>query len=236
MAICRSHIFSAMAGSVAGITYLRNRYCSIVARNRTVPTDPATAYQVTQRTRFSAAVSAWQGYTNAQRQSWEDYAAGTPWKNHLGDDVRLPGLNMYLSVRLAVLQIHPTILVSKFADALCIPGLFVHPEFEFLPCELPFGVAGFILSLTNPHPTSTMWVGVDISTAQNTSINFWKGPYDPINRQVSSIIAPGNTKTLTWHSLTAGKRYFLRIRSWDSTLVNRVSSPFYQHRDAAVCE
>lgn len=222
-----------MAGSVAGITYFRNRYASIVARNRTIPTDPATAWQTNVRTRFSAAVTAWQGLSSSNRQSWEFYALGTPWTNSLGDDVRLTGFSMYLAVRLAVAQIWPTVNFALLNTAYCTPGLNVQPEVTFSICT--GGGSGFTVNLRNPHPTDNMRVGVQISSAKNTTVNFWAGPYVPGSYQRSSSIAPGASTAINYNTLTNGKRYFLRLRAWNDTQKTLVSSPYHVHHEAGTC-
>lgn len=233
MAICLSHVFSQMVGSVGGITYFYNRYASIVARNRTTPTDPNTSYQQTVRTRMSAAVSAWQALTPANRLSWELYASGTPWLNALGQDVRLPGFSMYLSVRLAAQKINPAMNTALLDTAHCTPGMNIHPELTFSLCI--GGTAGFVLDIRNPHPTDNMRVGIHLSTAQNTSINFWKGPYDPTAYVSTGSIPPGNSTPVAYKSLVAGKRYFLRIRGWNNTQKTLVSTPIHLQRDAVPC-
>lgn len=233
MAIALSHLFSQMVGSVAGTTFFFNRYASIVMRSRVTPTDPSTAAQQTVRARMSAAVSAWQNLTAANRLSWEVYATGTPWHNSLGQDVRLTGFNMYLSVRLAAQKINPGLNPALLDTAHCTPGLNVHPALSFSPC-IPPG-AGFVLSVYNPHPTDNMRVGVHLSTAQNLSINFWKGPYDSAAYVSTASIPPGFGTTIAYKSLVAGKRYFLRARGWNSTQKTLVSSPIHLQQDAVTC-
>lgn len=233
MAICRSHLFSQMVGSVAGITYFHNRYATIVARNRVKPTDPASGYQTTRRTYMSAAVSAWQALTNAQRETWEFYASGTPWTNALGDEVRLTGMNMYIAVRLSALTINPTMNTALLNEAHCIPGMNIDPEISFSACS--GGGAGFKVDIVNPHPTDNMRVGIQISTAQRTSVNFWKGPYDPANYVSTASIPAGFGTSVEYKTLTSGARYFLRIRGWNNTLKTLVSNPMYFHCDASAC-
>ncbi len=235
MAIGRSHLFSQLVGSVGGITYFYNRYAAIVLRNRVVPVDPATAAQITVRTRMSAAMSAWQTMTQAQRDAWEDFAAHTPWKNSLGQDCRLTGVNMYLSVRLAALQITPAAPGSDFDLPPCKPGLFQQESISLTPCTAGVLNIGFNLELTNNHPTSTINIGVHMSTAQNTSINFWKGPYDTRAYFTTGNIVPAAFKSLPVIGLVLGKRYFLRFRSLDVTSGNIVSSPWHCDVDAAYC-
>jgi len=235
MAIGRSHLFSQIVGSVGGVTYFFNRYAAIVLRNRVVPVDPATAAQVTVRTRMSAAMSAWQSMTQVERDAWENFSNHTPWKNSLGQDCRLTSVSMYLSMRLAALQIDPTLPSTNFDLPPCIPGLFQQFQIVIIPCTSGVLEIGFKLSVTNTHPTDTIKVGVQISTAQNTSINFWKGPYDPAGYQVLGPILPTFGVTRDYIRLTLGKRYFLRFSALNVTSGNLVSSPWHCDADAAYC-
>jgi hypothetical protein len=182
---------------------------------------------------MSAGVASWQALSDANRQSWEIYASGTPWKNSLAQDVRLTGFNMYLSVLLAAQMINPTLNVALLATAFCTPGLNIQPKVTFSPCV--GGSAGFNINFVNPHPTDNMRVGVHISTAQNTTVNFWKGPYDSTNYQSTNSIPPGFGTTINYKLLTVDKRYFLRIRCWNNTQKTLVSSPMLLHRDASAC-
>lgn len=235
MAICLSHVFSQMVGSVAGVTYFYNRYASIIARNRTVPTDPNTPAQQTVRTRMSAAVSAWQSLTNLQREVWKGFADNTPWVNSLGQDCRLSSLNMYLSIRLAALQILPGLPSSSFDAPPCTPGLFPHCKHSISTCTSGVMQLGFAVNITNTNSTGSIRVGIHMSTAQNTSINFWKGPYDAAAYSITPPIPPGFGIGIDFIRLTLGKRYFLKFRVLDVTNNNNVSSEWYDHAEAAYC-
>jgi len=227
MAIALSHLFSQIVGSVGGTTFFYNRYSRICARTRVIPTDPNTAAQQTVRAQMSAAVSRWQNLTADQRESWEVYAADTPWKNSLGQDVRLTGFNMYIGVCLAVQRINPSANMALLNTAYCTPGLFILPDYYFSPPSAPDN--GIVLYLTNPHATDSMRVGVHVSTAQPLSVNFWKGPYDVSKYASCASIPAGFGTSMSWKNLTVGSRYFVRIRAWNSTQKTLISSPTLDH-------
>ena len=235
MALCRSHLFSQMVGSVAGITYFFNRYGSIVARNRSIPVDPMTAPQMTIRARMAASMAAWQGMTQAQRDAWTIFANGTPWVNSLGDECRLAGVNMYLSIRMAALQIDPTIITSQFDLPPCIPGLLQRPEVILSPCTSGILEIGFKITAFNDHPTDSIRLGIQISLPQNTTINFWAGPYSPALYAFTPVIPPEFATSIDILRLISGKRYFLRYRSLDASNENLVSSPWHGSFIAAGC-
>ena len=235
MAIGLSHLFSQMVGSVGGTTYFFNRYASICMRSRVTPTDPNTPAQQTVRTRMSAAVSAWQGLSNAQREGWKGFADYTPWVNSLGQDCRLSAINMYLAIRLAALQIVPTIPSTDFDSPPCTPGLFPQCRIGITPCTSGVMQVGFKVTISNTHPTSTIRVGIHLSTAQNTTINFWKGPYDSSAYAISIPVPPTFGTSIDFTRLTRDMRYFLKFRVLDVTNNNHVSSPWLDHYDADYC-
>lgn len=235
MAIGLSHLFTQIVGSVAGTTYFYNRYASIVMRSRVVPTDPSTPAQQTVRTRMSASVSAWQSLTNLQREVWKDFADNTPWVNSLGQDCRLSSLNMYLSIRLAALQILPTLPSSSFDAPPCTPGLFPHCHYSISPCNSGIFQIGFSVNITNLLSSGSIRVGIHRSTAQNTSINFWKGPYDVSAYFTTPPIPPGFSVPFDFIRLALGKRYFLKFRVLDVTNNNNVSSAWHDNAIADFC-
>lgn len=235
MALFKSTIFSQIVNTLAGTVFFYNRYGSIIGRNHVVPTDPNTPAQQTVRTRFSGLVTAWQGLTAAQRNTWEGFAAHTPWKNGLGDDVHLTGFNMYLAIALAALQIDQFLPLVTFSTPPCIPGLYSQPDWSLGPCTSGVLQTGFSINITNTDPTNAIKVGVHRSVAQNTSINFWKGPYDNRAYTVIGPIPPTFTFGVDVLGLTTGKRYFMRFRSLNVTSNNIVSSPWHSYADAAFC-
>ena len=235
MAIARSHLFSQIVGSVGGVTYFYNRYATIILRSRVSPVDPNTPAQQTVRTRFSASMAAWQALTQVQRDAWEIYASGTPWVNSLSDDVRLPGMNMYLSVRLAALKINPLIPLGDFDLPPCTPGLFPQETVSLSPCTSGVLNAGFKLGIVNNHPTATVVLGVHMSSAQNLSVNFWDGPYDDRSYFATPPIAPTFGISTDRIGLIPDKRYFLRYRLLNASDNNIVSSPWHCSVVASFC-
>ena len=63
-------IVSEGRGSIGGTTFSRNRG-GAYSRNRTIPTDPATAAQIAQRARFATISASWATLTDAQRNTWQ---------------------------------------------------------------------------------------------------------------------------------------------------------------------
>lgn len=204
-------------------------------RNRVVPVDPATADQMTIRARMSAAMTAWQALPQTNRDAWDKFAQGTPWHNALGQECRLTSVNMYLSIRLAALQILPALPSASFDDPPCTPGLFPQNRVTISTCTSGILEVGFNLAIVNNHPTDTIRLGVQRSTAQSLSVNFWKGPYVVRDYWVSPPVPPSFGIDQDFIRLTLNKRYFLRYRILNVTSNNIVSSPWHDSVVATPC-
>ena len=101
--LVRFSILAAASGSMGGTTAAHNRGGAYI-RARTVPTDPASGFQVTMRTILGNLATAWQVITEAQRDAWTTYALNCPITNPLGDPVTLTGQQMYVRCNAARVQ------------------------------------------------------------------------------------------------------------------------------------
>lgn len=85
---------SEMSGKFGGVVAAHNRFGQYFRQYR-IPTDPQSSTQMQRRAAMAASVVAWKGLTDAQRETWNVYAANTPWLNRLGETVYLSGFQMY---------------------------------------------------------------------------------------------------------------------------------------------
>lgn len=79
-----------LSGSVGSLTASRNRYGAYL-RARTIPINPATAYQLAQRARLAAASKLWRGRPDDIKKAWEAWAATHPITDAFGDRQILSG-------------------------------------------------------------------------------------------------------------------------------------------------
>ncbi len=111
----KSQVFTAVSGSIGGITYARNRG-GLYTRARAIPVNPNSTDQQIVRANFAFLVDQWTNtLTDTQRAAWTTYAENTPVTDRLGDQITLTGQQMYLrnnSIRLrdglAVVQEGPS--------------------------------------------------------------------------------------------------------------------------------
>lgn len=99
-----STVFAATSGSIAGMTFSRNRGGQYT-RRRAIPSNPNSEAQGIARTNLAAAVSFWTNELDPeQRAGWNTYAQATPRLDPLGQQILLSGQQMFVrsaTVRLA---------------------------------------------------------------------------------------------------------------------------------------
>lgn len=95
--IYKSHILASASGSVAGLTYSRNRGGQYT-RARAVPTNPDTIFQQNARAALAANSQDWADLTDAQRQAWREWAKQNPVTNALGDSITLSGHQAFVGI------------------------------------------------------------------------------------------------------------------------------------------
>lgn len=219
--LCRSHIHSELSGSIGGITYTHNRYGSIIGRSRVVPVNVNSTALEIARANFSASVTNWKKLTEVQQQSWIDFAAGTPWKNKLGDTVFLTGQAMYIAQTAFYQHIVPGDALTSYNLAPCVPGLLPQPHLAFACCEDPdFGV---IVTVTNLDSTFAHHAIVRISPPVSTGVRFHMGPYRHGQSILLPNIAAGASDDAEFCDLCPAN-FFFEVRMWDFTNMNNMSS------------
>lgn len=229
MALFKSTIFSQITNALAGLVFFSGRYGGIIGRSKGFPVNPSSNAQETVRTYFTAAVKDWQGMTDEQRTDWDNYADNTPWKNAQGDDVSLTGQAMYIAQVTAFRSAFPAGSYVSYLTAPCVGGLFPTPHVAIGCCADPD--VGIKVTVTNQDSTNVMHAIVRISTPQNPSKNYFTGPYKGENAIVLTDINAGSSDEAEFCDLCPA-RYFIEVRGFDGTIINRFSSLVRFHADA----
>jgi hypothetical protein len=94
----------AASGSVGDLVFSHNQH-GPYRRDRTIPTDPATALQVTIRDHLSTLATAWNTtLSQDQRDAWREYATAVTLPGRLGRRNRISGLPEYVRTNVPRLQ------------------------------------------------------------------------------------------------------------------------------------
>lgn len=216
-----------LSGSLGGITASHNKGGPYF-RDKAIPVNPNTIFQQVIRTLVGQLTSLWTTVlTEAQRQSWDNYALQVPLPNAIGEPRNVGGIAMYVRSNVPRLQV--ALPRVDTAPTLFNLGDFSPPSIVSITAPTAYSIA---------FEATDDWVGEDdaamllfTSRGMNQSINFFKGPY----RSVAGILGDGTTPetspfaAVSAFPLLADQRAFLRVVVTRAD--GRLSSSF---RDASI--
>lgn len=215
----KSHILTQASGSVGGTTYATNR-SGLYMRARAIPTNPGTALQTIVRNAFSTLTTRWGTLTDTQRANWAIYANNVPWKNTLGDSIKLTGPTMYVGSNTPRIQAGDSI-IDNAPTSFTVPAI-ASPDL-YQDVLTPFAV-NFALDTGGLDPTDLIYLYA--STAKSPTINYFKGPYQFNSKGNGTTPIMALLPNPTW---TIGQKMFLRAQisyadgrlspSWTGSLI-----------------
>lgn len=206
----QSPVYSDARGSLAGLTYSRNRG-GLYVRARAVPTNPGTDQQQAVRSWLGQLVGLWLSTLDAvQRAAWESYAAQVTVPNKLGDQIHLSGQQHYIRSNVPRLQAG----LTRVDD-----GPTVYDLGDFTQPEVCVNATTDIAYVT--FTGTDDWVDEDgaamlvyLSRDLAPTINYHRGPYrfaDSIDGD--SVSAPSTPAAVACpFNMTEGNHAFARVR------------------------
>lgn len=201
-----------LIGSIGGTVYQRGRFGG-VARNRSVPVNPATDRQERARIAMAYCSNEWKLLTPAQRNAWESYAEVTAWLNRLGDTSYLTGLMQFM--RRATFQYNAlTVLgqpISIDRDAPTAPGLPAIPT-----GTINADVNGGVVEIDDMNITPAAGETIEAKWVFNVSPlkNYYKGPFKLTSYHVGVMTPPWQWATTA--PLMEGWQVIAKLRWLDS--------------------
>jgi hypothetical protein len=198
-----------ISGSAGGTTWSHNR-SGAYKRNRSVPVNPNTERQVAIRNAIRALTIAWANtLTQAQRNGWDAYAANVVWKNKLGQDITLTGLNHYVrsntqSVALGFARIDDAPVIFDLATAELNLGCTASEATQQLSITFDDTATWASEAGAFQH----FFLGIP----KNAAVTFFGGPYKYVVSVagVSPAVSP-KLATSPW-PIAEGQRLWLRSR------------------------
>lgn len=186
------------SGSMAGMTASHNRYGPYF-RARAIPVNRNTPLQVAIRAAMGVMSNRWTVIVTAvQRAAWEAYAAETPLTDSFGEEIFLPGRNMYIRSN----NFRESVGIPPIDDAPTTPGVGV-------PCGLTITATvadGIEIQSSTPTLVSGDVCAVRIGNPVNQSKNFYDSPF-------SFVLGIGSTSSFPLllkpaGEVFVGQRYF----------------------------
>lgn len=198
-----------VSGSIGGTTYSHNR-SGAYRRNRSVPVNPNTDRQVAVRNAVRSIAIAWDlTLSQIQRNAWETYAKNITWKNRLGQDIKLTGLNHFIRSNTI------SVAVGK-------------GRIDAAPVIFELAAAELGLSVTASEATQQYTIAYDDTAPwenepgafqffyggipQNAGIAFFGGPYRYINLADGSVPGLSPVAFAAPFPFAAGQRLWVRSR------------------------
>jgi len=217
----KSELLAQTSGSLDGTTFSHNRY-GRYTRRRATPTNPNSTAQASIRQGMAMAHVAWVALSAAVKQGWDDYAAGTPVVNRLGETIYLTGRAMF--VRQYVLRKYSGI--TQITTAPTSMGL----------CVLSTPTAVYDISdaqVTLNYNAADGWntttggfLNIAVAQPQSSGVSFFKGPYILASAVEGNTAAPPASPKLFTppYVYSANHKLFLRCMAVDSE--GRISAPY----------
>lgn len=229
-----SEVLTGASGSVGGVTYSHNR-SGMYRRARAIPVNPNTPNQVQVRSALTSLVTAWtETLTDAERAAWDLYGQNVPVINPLGASITLSGQNWYIGANAPRLQadekLNPTPAIARVDNA---PTIFDRGTFT-TPTAAADGGGDVAISFTNTDAWADevgSFMFIYQGRPQNTSINFFNGPWRLVALIAGAAVPPTSPLTITAQALTDnGYAPADGQKQWMTVSVSRVDGRYSTRR------
>lgn len=217
-----SLVYAATSGSVGGLTYSHNQG-GLYTRARTVPRDPASAFQTAVRDALSAAVNRWHNVLdNAQRSAWEVYAANVPLVDTLGFSRNVSGIAQY--VRSATPRIQAGLTPVDDGPTNYTLGVLTTPSYAVNAGADTVAVTFDAADAWNILDGGALLIYA--SRPQNNTVNFFAGPYRLAGVVIGDTSTPPTSPATIAlpFPVVAGQKVFFRAEATEAD--GRLSSAF----------
>jgi hypothetical protein len=222
---------SIIRGSIAGITYFSNQYHQIVMRARTAPVQPGGPYVSTIRSDFDRASNVWDSMNPTDRELWNAYASTCKFPGPLGE-YTVPGRNLFMGAYTFLKYVEDRGLAAPSIDY-SPPSITGFANIgPIIADDLAAPGTGFQVSVYNPNGED-LCVMIERSLGFKQSRMSYKGPWVP-SASKGAIVATETSTAVTFTGLSAGLRYFYRVRGVIDDAPCRQTAAFISNRIAAV--
>ncbi len=197
----KSPLFTQASGSIAGMTFSRNRG-GMYVRSRATPTNPKTDAQSEARGAMVQLNVQWGALSNAERDAWALYAENTPKTDVLGEPIFMSAQQAFLRTNIPRLRNgHPTIDTAPTTFNF---GGFTNPDGTLtggtLLLQMTFDNADdwanedesfMYIQAGIPYPQSRKYYGGPWYTAGNIAGSATTPPTSPAGIALREIVASG---------------------------------------------
>jgi len=170
-----------MRGKVNGTVHSKNRYGAYM-RNKTSPVNPQTIYQSAVRNSFTSFSQAWRSLTPSQRASWSSVVDAFSKSNVFGDNIKLTGANLYMSLNRMIATISGVAISTP-------PLPSAVTAVDTLSIVADVSLAAIVATFTPAIP-ATQRVAIFATAPQSAGVNFVKNKYRFIGYATNADTSP----------------------------------------------
>lgn len=199
-----------MSGRMGAVIASRNRYGSYF-REGAIPVNPSTGRQGHVRTAFQYLTGYWKSGLNAgQRASWDEYALDVPITGGNGKSQIITGFNHFVRSNVARVVAGAGIIDPG-------PAELSLPEVD---TTLAVAISAATQNITVTFNNALDWANevgghllVHCGTPQNSTRNFFKGPYRYAGKVNGGVAPPASPATIaTAFTYLAGQKVWVQCR------------------------
>lgn len=210
--ITAGHLAGTISGSISSTTFSRNRGGAYV-RNRAIPLNPNTSFQINVRSIFATQSQAWADQTAAVRAAWTNYAVQNPVINALGRSIILSGAQAFIQIRSRLQLVGATILTD--------PPIINAPDgLLTLAQTTDIGVGNFQLAFTATPLASGISLWILAAVVNSPGITYVRNLLRFIGRSADAQVSPFDHESLVaarFGTLVVGQTVHSRVATFDNT-------------------
>lgn len=231
MAKFLSQVYTIIRGSVGGVTYTANRYHALIARARVAPVQPNTNAQAWSKAAFTAAITAWEAVSKADRQLWSGYAISVVRTGPLGPyspSGRMLAIAQFQFCAFYRNRIGDLFPGGNSMDPPVLPGGLALENPEILPLVAP-GI-GFRIDAVNNNGEEIVMIATR-SPKQSDQKYFYKGPFQSDTAAYVDV-ADTDKGTINFTGLVDEGVYFVKVMFVSKLTGRRISVPVILRAEA----
>lgn len=216
---------AAISGSIGGTVYSRNRGGAYI-RNRAIPVDPNTSFQINVRAILAAQSQNWADLTDAQRAAFENWALQNLVTNALGNQIRLSGHQAFV-------QLNSRLALGGFAT-LTAPPILNAPlglTSIALTADVGLGAVEVAFALTPLAAGISLWVLAAV--VNSPGISYVRNLFKQVQITGGGIVSPQDIQVdveARFGALIVGQTLHVKVSTFQAT-TGLMSVPF---EDSAV--
>lgn len=210
-----------ISGKIGGTVYAFNKG-GAYARLWSVPVDPQSNDQLQARQILSGQSQAWQALTDAQRESWANWANQNLVTNRLGDQIQLSGHQAFVGLN--------SRLEHSGSTTLTAPPISAPPlSLDTLTLTADIGTVDFDLAFAETPLGANVVLWILAAVVNSAGIKYVRNRYRFVGNSGAAQVSPFDIETLVaaqFGTLVVGQTVHTLVSTFD-TSTGLISVPLH---------